>query len=741
MPIEVQPDRKLFHLRAGSTSYILQVLPTGHLAHVYWGKGLRDAFEAQEVFSTELFARPFEPLLPGEPLHLSLDVLPQEYPAFGHTDFREPAYQVQLRDGSTAGDLRYRSYSVQRGKPPLPGLPHLYVESDDDAETLEIVLEDTHAGLRVQLTYTAYAGLNIIVRSARLTNIGAEPVRILRALSATVDFVDGRLRMLQLSGAWARERHPIMRQIEPGVTAIGSTRGASGHYHNPFFVLLRPGADEYHGEAYGFSLVYSGNFLGFAEMNHYGFVRAGMGINPFDFSWILNPGESFQTPELVLVYSDQGLTGLSHTYHDAFRRFLLRGAFKDRPRPVLINTWEATHFHFTAADLLEIARIAKDLGIELFVLDDGWFGKRNDDTSSLGDWVPNEQKLPGGLRALGEAIVRLGLQFGIWVEPEMVSPDSDLYRAHPDWCLHIPGRPRSLSRHQLVLDLAREDVCEYVLEQMRRVINSGPISYVKWDMNRHMTEVGSKALPPDRQRETAHRYMLGLYRILGQLTEEFPHVLFESCSGGGGRFDPGMLYYMPQTWTSDNTDAVERLRIQWGTSIAYPLITMGAHVSAVPNQQVGRISPLATRGDVALFGSFGYELDPRRLSAEEKEVIKAQVNQYKRLRPLILSGDFYRLQSPFENNTAAWMVVSKDRREALVGAFRVLAIPNPGPDVVRLRGLDPSLDYVIEQTGERLGGDRLMNVGIDLSRYGMPPQGDFRSVVLHIRAVGQPAER
>ncbi|NMA72209.1 MAG: alpha-galactosidase [Firmicutes bacterium] len=737
MGISYDPTKGLFHLRSPGSSYVLQVLETGLVAHVFWGGALRQPVELGRI-APQLFGEaPATPVLGEAPYpRLSLDLLPQEYPAYGRTDFREPAYQVALDDGSTVTDLRYQSHQIYPGKRPLVGLPATFVERGEDAESLDLTLADEHAGLEVVLTYTVYRELNVVTRSARFTNKGSRRLRLLRAFSGSVDFPDDRFELLQLSGAWARERHLWRRPLVPGIQAIGSTRGASSHHQNPFLALLRPETDEHHGHAYGFSLVYSGSFLAQAEVNHYGQTRVAMGIHPLNFSWLLEPGEIFQTPELILVYSDRGLNGLSQTFHDLFRRFLLRGPYRDRPRPVLLNSWEATYFNFTEERLLELAREAQALGMELFVLDDGWFGRRNDDTSSLGDWEANKAKLPRGLKGLGEAVNDLGLAFGLWVEPEMVSPDSDLYRAHPDWCLHVPGRSRSLGRNQLVLDLTREEVRRFIVDRIGAILRSAPIAYVKWDMNRYMTEVGSAGLPPERQQETAHRYILGLYQVLEELTEAFPHVLFEGCAGGGGRFDPGILYYMPQIWTSDDTDAVERLKIQYGTSIVYPLVTMGAHVSAAPNHQVGRVTPLATRGDVALFGNMGYELDVTRLDPEEKAAIQAQVVRYKRLRALIHRGDFYRLLSPFEGNETAWMVVAKDRREVLLGFYRVLAQPNPRPSRLRLVGLDPALEYELVGQGERWDGDQLMEVGLTVEPYLANTGGDFQSVVLHWRAVG-----
>lgn len=504
----------------------------------------------------------------------------------------------------------------------------------------------------------------------------------------------------------------------------------SSHQHNPFAALAKPGTDEHQGEVYGFSLVYSGGFAIEAEVDAFSHTRLGIGLNPFDFSWRLAPGESFQTPEAVMVYSAEGLGGMSRTYHRLYRTRLVRGTFRDKERPILVNNWEATYFNFNADKLVDIAAEGSKLGIELFVLDDGWFGKRDADNSSLGDWTEDLRKLPGGLADVAKRVNDLGMQFGLWVEPEMISPDSDLYRAHPDWCLHVPGRRRTEARWQLVLDLTRAEVRDYVYNALSKIFSSVPIAYVKWDMNRNLTEIGSAELPAERQAETAHRYVLGLYELIDRLTGDFPHILFESCSSGGGRFDPGMLYYMPQTWTSDDTDAAERLKIQYGTSLVYPISAMGAHVSAVPNHQVGRVTPLSFRGDVAMSGNFGYELDLTKFTDEEKELVKQQVANYKEIRSLVQQGNLYRLQSPFEGNETAWMFVSDDQREALVYYFRVMAVPYPARRTLKVRGLNPDLDYTVLDSGEVFGGDRLMQAGLALPDI----QRDYVSGCFHLKA-------
>ncbi|QJD82234.1 alpha-galactosidase [Cohnella herbarum] len=723
MAIRYNAEHRVFHLQGPNISYVIQLNNYGVPMHAYWGRKVSDApwegmFDFQERAS-------FSPNPYPDDRSVSFDTLPQEYPAYGASDFRHPAYQVQLEDGTTITELAYVEHRIIAGKPKLQGLPSTYTERDEEAQTLELELQDVKTGLHVVLSYTVFEEHDAIVRSAKLVNKGGTTLRLLRALSGSVDFRHDKFHLLQLSGAWSRERDIYRRQVVPGMQSVESRRGSSSHQQNPFIALLSPNADEDQGEAYGFSLVYSGSFVAQAEVDQFRTTRVSMGINPFDFQWRLEPGEQFQTPELVMAYSFEGIGGMSRIYHRLYRSRLCRGSHRDRTRPVLVNNWEATYFQFDADKIEQIAKAGQQLGIELFVLDDGWFGHRDSDNSSLGDWKVDYRKLPGGLADLAERVNRLEMQFGLWFEPEMVSPDSDLYRAHPDWCLHVPGSRRTEARQQLILDLSRDDVCDYLIESVGSVLRSAPIAYVKWDMNRNMTEIGSALLAPERQRETAHRYMLGLYKVLEAITSEFPDILFESCSGGGGRFDPGMLYYMPQTWTSDNTDAVSRLRIQYGTSLVYPISTMGAHVSAVPNHQVHRMTSLKTRGDVAMSGNFGYELDLAQMTDDEKDLVKVQVQQYKEIRHLVQFGDFYRLRSPFEGNDTAWMMVAAGGSEAFAAYIRVLAESAAPLDWLKFKGLDPSAKYRLVDNGAVYGGDQLMNAGLPIPRL----HGDYQSHV------------
>ena len=546
---------------------------------------------------------------------------------------------------------------------------------------------------------------------------------------------------MQLSGAWSRERYVKNRILEQGITAIDSMRGNSSHEHNPFMVLKRPNAGETSGEVIGFSLIYSGNFRMQAEVDTHDVTRITVGINPDRFDWKLEPGEEFQTPEAVMVYSDQGLNKMSQTFHRLYAKRLARGYWRDRPRPILNNNWEATYFNFTEDRLVQIASKAKECGVELFVLDDGWFGQRNDDHAGLGDWVANPERLPNGIKGLSERIEAMGIKFGLWFEPEMTNKDSDLYRAHPDWILHTPGRNASHGRYQYVLDFSRKEVVEYIYEMMAKILSEAKVSYIKWDMNRSITECYSVALPADRQGEVFHRYILGVYDLYERLTSEFPEVLFESCSSGGGRFDPGMLYYAPQGWTSDDSDAIERLKIQYGTSLCYPISSMGSHVSVIPNHQVFRKTPLHTRANVAYFGTFGYELDLNSLKEEEIAEVKEQIIFMKKYRKLFQFGDFYRLKSPFEGNETIWMVVSEDKKTAIVGYYRTLNGVNQAYSRIKLQGLDPDMLYenILNKTENY--GDELMNFGLittDVTAGEVPgdatPCTDFESRIYILKA-------
>lgn len=736
MPIIFNDTTKEFHLQTNKVSYILIVLQNNQLGHLYYGKKLRHRESFAHLFQVGHRANT-NYVYEGNNA-FSLDLIKQEYPAYGTTDYREPAYQILQENGSRITNFEYKEHEIYQGKKLLDGLPATYVEDENEATTLEITLYDNQIGVEIRLSYTVFEDFNTITRSTEFINYAKEKVNLTRALSASVDFFDSDFEMIQLSGSWARERHIKTRKLVPGVQSITSTRGTSSAQQNPFIALKRPDTNEQQGEVFGVSLVYSGNFLAQVEVDHYDVSRLMIGINPFDFNWLLETGESFQTPEVVMVYSDEGLNGMSQTFHRLFQNRLARGKWRDQERPVLINNWEATYFDFNEEKIVEIAKESKDLGVELFVLDDGWFGKRDDDTTSLGDWFVDKDKLPNGITGLAKKINALGLEFGLWFEPEMVSKLSKLYQSHPDWIIHVPNRNISHGRNQYVLDFSRVEVVDYIYELMAEILNAAPIHYVKWDMNRYMTEIGSLDLPANRQKEVAHRYILGVYHLYERLTTRFPNVLFESCASGGCRFDPGLLYYAPQTWTSDDTDAVERLKIQYGTSMVYPISSMGAHVSAVPNHQVGRVTSLDTRANVAYFGVFGYELDVTKMDQQEKDEVKKQIAFYKENRSLIQKGKFYRIDSPFakDGNVTSWMVVSDDQRKALVGYYQLLSLPNTGFDRIQLEGLHPDYEYSIEGVDGTFFGDELLNAGLLIDQHHLNKlTDDFSSLIIKLTSL------
>ncbi|WP_291636563.1 alpha-galactosidase [Clostridium sp.] len=705
-----------FHLFNNEISYIIKVMKNNQLENLYFGKHITH----RECFNhlIEREPRAFTSVVYEGDQSFSLDHIKQEYPSYGTTDYRYPSHQITRENGSTITNFEYVSHNIYKGKKSLRAMPCTYVEDENEATTLEIKLFDNVLTVELMLSYTIFESYGAIARSASFVNLGDEKLVLNSAMSASLDLPDDNYDMIHLAGAWARERHVKTRKLQPGVQSIYSIRGASSSNHNPFLALKRPETTEDFGDVYGFSLVYSGNFLAQVDVDSYSASRISIGINPFNFSWNLEKQEIFQTPEAVLVYSDRGLNGMSQTFHNLYRTRLSRGYFRDRVRPILINNWEATYFDFDEEKILSLAKQAKNLGVELFVLDDGWFGKRNGDNSSLGDWYPNFKKLPKGIGDLSNKINALGLEFGLWFEPEMVSSDSHIFEEHPDWVIHTPERRMSQGRNQFVLDFSRKDVVDYVFGMMNKVLSNASISYIKWDMNRNITEAYSHGLEGKKQGEFMHRYILGVYDLYDRLIAVYPKILFESCSGGGNRFDPGMLYYAPQAWTSDDTDAIERLKIQYGTSMVYPITSIGSHVSAVPNHQVNRITPIDTRASVAYFGTFGYELDLNNLVEEERMIIKKQINFFKTHRELIQKGDFYRLISPFEGdgNETAWMVVSKDRKQALVGHYTILSKPNDIYRRFKLKGLNEDFCYEIEQKNTTHYGDELMNIGIILSK-------------------------
>ena len=733
-------ETKTFHLYNEKISYILCVLENGHLGQLYFGKRLHD--KADFSYLVEKCGRPMTSYIYEWDRTFSLEHIRQEYPVYGTTDYRHPAIELLQENGSRISEFQYESYEIIDGKPKLSGLPATYTESEEEAQTLRIFLKDALTGAKLALLYTIFDEYSAIARSAYIENAGEKNLHVLNMMSLSLDLPDKDYEWMQLSGAWSRERYIKNRTLEQGITAIDSMRGNSSHEHNPFLALKRHNTDENAGEAIGISLVYSGNFRMQAEVDTHNVTRITAGINPEGFDWKLEPGESFQTPEAVLVYSENGLNGMSQTFQKLYAKRLARGYWRDKARPILNNNWEATYFDFTEDRLVEIARKAKECGVELFVLDDGWFGARRNDRAGLGDWVANEELLPNGIKGLSERIEALGLKFGLWFEPEMVNKDSDLYRAHPDWILQTPGRNTSHGRYQYVLDFSRKEVVDHIYGMMAKLLSESKISYIKWDMNRSITECYSSKLPSDRQGEVFHRYILGVYDLYERLTNEFPEVLFESCASGGGRFDPGMLYYAPQGWTSDDTDAIERLKIQYGTSMVYPVSCMGSHVSASPNHQTNRVTPLETRADVAYFGTFGYELDLLKLGEEDKAEIRRQIAFMKEKRDLIQKGTFYRLKSPFEGNETAWMIVSEDQKKALVGYYRVMQPVNVGFKRLKLKGLKEDTCYKVSGYAYDCYGDELMQVGMILSdsasgvwKKGVNDKGDFQAEVFEIVAV------
>ena len=710
-----------FVLSAGGVSYVMHVDDAGHLYHLYWGAQVAD-----NAIVPDLGAYP--ELASVNPV---ANQLPWELPVPGAGYYGVPALRVRNASGDDILDLRVTGYRISAGKESLHGLPSTHADMQGEADSLELTLCDSLTGLVVTAEYAIFA-CGAVTRSLHLLNGGQGELVVEGLQPASVPLWGHAYDILHLKGNHNRERAIVRRDVGEAEYRIASCRGASGHEENPFVALMEKQATEHQGSVYALSFVYSGSFLAGSQVDVAGNTRLFMGMNGDAFRWLLEPGETLQSPEAVLVYSGEGLNGMSHVFHALYRRSLMRGAWRDRERPVLINNWEATYFDFDEEKLLSLAGRAARTGVELFVLDDGWFGRRNDDASSLGDWTENREKLPDGLAGLARKVNALGMRFGIWMEPEMVSPESDLYRAHPDWCLHVPGRPRTECRQQLMLDLSRREVQDHVLASCRRVLESAPIAYVKWDFNRNMTEAYSAALPANRQMETQHRYMLGLYRVLEELTAAFPEVLFESCAGGGGRFDPGMLFYMPQTWTSDNTDAYERLRIQYGTSLVYPAVSMGAHVSAVPNHATGRVHDMAFRADVALGGNFGLELDLTALTEEELEAVATQVARAKALRHLTETGTMTRLLSPYEGEHTAWQFLSADGGEALLCVYRGVERPYAGVLRVKMRGLAETAIYQADD-GKVYSGAMLMHMGYAVLFAGR----DCVSTLVHLVKCGE----
>lgn len=712
MSILFQEEKKIFTIHTANSTYQMKVSEHGHLLHLYYGSRIPDG-DVSYLIPKVIRSHESNPAEAGEDRVYSLCSYPQEFSSNDAGDYRIPSIELVNGDGSYAFVGKYHSHKMYPGKYGLSSLPTLYAEEGEAVQTLEIVLEDEVTHTKVKLLYGVFYEKDIITRAVVFCNESEGDVQLERLMSANVDFMTGDFDLIGFFGHHYLERQMDRRHLSHGINELGSFRGVSGHFHNPFAILCDRSTDEDHGNAYGFALMYSGNFVLDAEVDGYSQTRVAMGIHPKQFRFLIKKGECFEAPEVVMTYSHKGLSGLSHSYHDIFRKNACRSKFVNGERPVILNSWEPFGFKFDKEKLIESARISKELGADMFVLDDGWFGARDNDRAGLGDWVVNEKKLPGGIPALSEEIHSMGMKFGLWFEPEMVNEDSDLYRAHPEWCLRVPGRAPSRSRHQLCLDLSRPDVCDYLIRAVNKILDEGGVDYVKWDYNRYVCDVYSSYYPPEQQGEIYHRYILGLYRILDGIIKTHPDILFEGCSGGGGRFDAAMLTYFPQIWCSDNTDAPSRLIIQYGTSFAYPVSTMGAHVSVCPNKRTKRTVSFKTRAVTAMHGTFGYELDPGKMSEEERKECAQYSAFYKKHQKLIMSGDYYRLSSPYDDSIfTAWQFVSKDREESLVCAVTedISIIDKNG--YIHLRGLKEDALYRVEQTGQVLSGAALAEIGL-----------------------------
>ena len=716
---------KVIKIDTDNTSYIMSILPDdGFVGHVYYGPQIPDD-DVRYLLRTDEVP---EPSVKKREKCSFMDFFPMEMPGNGTGDFREGCIEVLDGNGHSAVELRYRSHKIYNGKPQLEGLPATFSD-DNDCMTLELHLADDAIGVEVVVLESVFRGSDAIARSVRVINNSSEQVRLTKIYSACIDVDDRDFRMLTLHGSWARERCMDISDIGYGRHNVGSLRGESSHQEHPFEALVSKDITQDTGEVYAFNFIYSGNFIAQVEKSQFDSIRMVMGINPKNFTFVLGSGDVFQAPEVVMTYSDRGLGKMTRCFHDLFREHLIRSRYKDVERPILINNWEATYFDFNTDKLIDIARTASKAGIEMLVMDDGWFGKRDNDDSSLGDWVVNEKKLPGGLKKLVDEVNSLGMKFGIWIEPEMISPDSDLYRSHPEWAVHIPGREPSQARCQYVLDITNPEACSYVYNEIAAVLHSANIEYVKWDMNRPLCDIGSAYIGKENQGEICHRYVLALYAMQERLTKEFPDLLLENCSSGGARFDAGMLYYSPQIWCSDDTDAIERLTIQEGTALIYPLSTIGAHVSVCPNHTVGRTTPFETRGNVALAGTFGYELDITKLSKEELDEIPGQVARYHKYHSLVSQGDYYRIGSFSENHLYdCYETVAKDKSESLITYVQVIGRPNTHSRILHIPGLDPDRTYMIEGSKRKYHGRTLDKAGIPIE----PMWGDYQSKLIHI---------
>lgn len=745
----------IFHMQTAQSSYLIRVHEEGYLEQLYYGYKIRRAQEYCALYEKTASGYGNTNVTPTNGKQ-SLDAICLEYSYSGTGDYRHLPLQMEMPDSSYSQDFRYVSHEIYEGEyresetTCMPYARENATAYGAKAQTLDITLKDRLHKVWMHLIYTVFADCDVITRRVKIENRTGKAVIITKVMSMMLDLPDAGYRLHTFDGLWIRERQEHVRELVSGLYVNDSTTGSSSNRHNPYIMLSRTHTTETDGECIGLNLIYSGNHYEAVEVSEHGRMRIMSGINPHQFRWELGEGESFYAPEAVLSYSRNGMGGLSRQLHRFVQHHIVSPDWAYRERPVLINNWEATYFDFNGEKLRSLAAQAKDLGIEMLVLDDGWFGHREDDTSSLGDWFVNEQKLGGTLSGLAKGINDLGLSFGLWFEPEMISEKSRLYEAHPDWAVTVPGRTQYLGRNQMVLDMTRQDVRDYLVHVVGRVLDQASISYVKWDMNRHISDAYSATLGT-RQGEFYHRYILGVYDVMARITKAHTDILFEGCSAGGNRFDLAMLFYMPQIWTSDDTDANERTHIQRGTSFAYPLSTMAAHVSAVPNHQTLRNTSIETRFDIAAFGMLGYEIDITLLSHEEKEAIRRQVAFYKEHRILIQTGEFYRIEC--DENHVIWQVMSQDRREGLVMTYQRLALANQGSDVLKLAGLLEEEQYQIrirdaygEEEIHTGYGDLLMYAGVKLNQQfvgaGIHPGtrvlGDFSTRIYEIKTLAKP---
>ena len=721
--------KKAFKLDTPNSTYIIGIVDDeAFVSHMYYGTKISELKPEEFSGLIRINENPFVPSRNNRDRGSFLDSFPMEYPTHGLGDYREDAFMIETKGGNTGVSLSYKDYEILKGVKEIPGLPSAFAK-EDEGETLILHCEDSVTGLKTDLYYRVFNDTDVIIRNVAITNEGSEDVYLSKVMSASIDMDNEDYEVMSLHGSWARERHIESLKLGHQRIVVESVRGESSHQDHPFLALKTKNTDDEHGKVYAMNFIYSGNFRALAMADQFDTARMMMGISPVDFKWKLEVKDCFVSPEVVMVYSDKGLGNMTRNFHDFYRKHLIRSPYLHKKRPILINNWEATYFEFNTEKLIDIAKKASKLGIEMLVMDDGWFGNRFDDNRALGDWFVNEDKLKGGLKYLVDEVNKLNMKFGIWFEPEMISPDSELYKAHPDWAIAIPNRVGTRSRNQYVLDLSRRDVVDYTYEQVAKILRSANIEYVKWDMNRQLTDLGSASLPAERMGELSHRYVLAVYELQERLLKEFPNLLLENCSGGGARFDPGMLYFSPQIWCSDDTDAIERLSIQEGTSLIYPLCSMGAHVSDCPNHTVHRVTPFETRGHVALAGTFGYELDVTKIPEEDVNMIPEQVKMYHKYNDLVREGDYYRIASYSENRYYdCYGVVRKDKEEALFTFVQVLSRANYHSRRIYLKGLNPEYLYRIEDTGEKFSGETLMKAGYLVNNL----EGDFRSRLIHL---------